>query len=294
MKVMLTGAGGQLGQALRDALSGRVELDARDRTTLDLVDGKSIRDILEQVRPDVVINAAAFTHVDQAEADPQQAALINHLAPGALARQCGVSGARLIHISTDFVFDGRQGSPYTPQCETHPLNIYGETKRLGELAVLEALPGSAAIIRTAWLYSHRGNNFLTKMLGFMRAGRDLRVVTDQVGTPTSVDGLVGLIDQMLFKPPRQSIYHWTDAGVASWYDFACAIQEEALAASLLDAPVDILPIPASAYPIPAVRPAYSVLDKSATYQEYDPPLVHWRTMLRRAMQRIANQESGFA
>ncbi|HUH38304.1 MAG TPA: dTDP-4-dehydrorhamnose reductase [Spongiibacteraceae bacterium] len=294
MKILLTGAGGQLGQALREALSDRVELDARDRATLDLVDAQAVQAVLAQSRPDVVINAAAFTHVDQAETAAQQAALINHLGAGALARQCAVNGARLIHISTDFVFDGRQGSPYTPQCETHPLNVYGETKRLGELAVLEALPGSAAIIRTAWLYSHRGNNFVTKMLGFMRAGRDLRVVTDQIGTPTSVDGLVGLIEQMVFNPPRQSVYHWTDAGVASWYDFACAIQEEALAASLLDAPVSILPIPASDYPTPAVRPAYSVLDKSATYQEYGTPQVHWRSMLRQAMQRMSHQENSFA
>ncbi|MBL0915751.1 MAG: dTDP-4-dehydrorhamnose reductase, partial [Sphingopyxis sp.] len=227
------------------------------------------------------INAAAYTKVDAAEDMPELAQRVNHLAVGYLAHAAQKNGARLIHISTDFVFDGTGSQPYRPDAPTAPLNIYGKTKAAGEAAA-----GAAAlIVRTSWLYSAYGNNFVATMLRLMREKMMLRVVDDQIGTPTSAHSLAEAIWD-LAAIDRAGILHYSDSGVASWYDFAVAIMEEAVALGLLARPVDVLPIPTSEYPTPARRPHFSVLDKRDAIATIGRVPAHWRANLRDVLKAI--------
>lgn len=289
MKILITGADGQLGRTLQPLFADH-RIEAHDRPTLDLEDPVAVARKFADFKPDAVINAAAYTAVDRAETDAARADAINHRATATLATQCAQQGARLFHVSTDFVFDGHRGTPYSTDARCHPLNVYGQTKRDGEKAVLHLLPDTGYVIRTAWLYSAFGNNFVKTMLRLMAERPQLKVVSDQIGTPTCASTLARLLHSMVLNPPAPGIYHCTDAGVASWYDFAVAIQEEALALGLLTRPIDILPIPSAEYPTPAQRPTYSVLDKSRTYQHCNMPLVHWRTPLRETLQQLARTE----
>lgn len=290
MKILITGSDGQLGQVLQSALTDYT-LECHDRPTLDLQDPAAVAAKFAEFKPDVVINAAAYTAVDKAETDVELADAINHQAVATLARECAGHGARLIHISTDFVFDGNQSTPYRPQDACNPISVYGDTKLKGELAIRELLPNNSVIIRTAWLYSSIGNNFVKTMLRLMKERSQLKVVTDQVGSPTNAATLAAVIHQFIQHPDIAGIFHWTDAGVASWYDFAVAIYEDASALGMLSAPVEVLPIPASDYPTPAKRPAYSVLDKSETYARISIPVTHWRVLLRQALTELSRQET---
>src|SRR6185437_8186426 len=204
---------------------------------------------------------------------------INAEGPRHLAVAARESGARLIHISTDFVFDGAASNPYRPDSPTHPLSVYGQTKRDGERGVLEALPGESAIVRTAWVYAAIGSNFVRTMLRVMRANGGARVVADQVGTPTAARWLAEALWRIAGNPEIRGIHHWTDAGVASWYDFAVAIAEEGAELGLVARDVTVTPIGTSDYPTPARRPAYSVLDKSSLAR-YGIAPTHWRKRLR--------------
>lgn len=289
MKILITGSEGQLGRTLIPLLTQH-QLEAHDRPTLDLTDAAAVAAKFAAFRPDVVINAAAYTAVDKAESDVATADQINHLAVATLARECARHGARLIHVSTDFVFDGNSGRPYPPEAACHPINVYGKTKLDGENAVRQLLPEQGTIIRTAWLYSPHGSNFVKTMLRLMRERPQLKVISDQVGSPTSTATLADMILRMLTHPPVAGLYHCTDAGVASWYDFAVAIQEEGLRTGLLSQAVDIQPIPTTEYPTPAARPAYSVLDKAKSYAAGLLSPVHWRTPLRRVVEELARQE----
>lgn len=290
MKILITGSDGQLGQILQASLAEHT-LEAHDRPTLNLQDEAAVAAKFAEFKPDVVINAAAYTAVDKAESDVELAAAINCTAAATLARECANHGARLFHISTDFVFDGKQGTPYKPDDTCNPISVYGQTKRDGELAILKYLPQRSVIIRTAWLYSAAGNNFVKTMLRLMRERSHLKVVADQVGTPTNAATLAAVIRELLPQQEVSGIYHWTDAGAASWYDFAVAIYEEATALGMLNSSVEILPIPASEYPTPASRPTYSILDKSATYARIPLPVTHWRTQLRQVMATLSRQEA---
>jgi dTDP-4-dehydrorhamnose reductase len=284
-KVLITGAAGQVGRALLDAVPDNFEAIACTHADLDIGASEAVRDCVGRQRPAVVINAAAYTAVDKAESEPAAAQRINAEGPGHLAAAARECGARLLHISTDFVFDGETSVPYRPDSATRPLSVYGRTKRDGERAVLAALPEHSTIVRTAWVYAATGANFLRTMLRIMRANGAVRVVADQVGTPTAARSLGETLWRIAANPDIRGIHHWTDAGVASWYDFAVAIAEEGGHLGLLPAEVAVTPITTTEYPTPARRPCYSVLDKSSLAVHGLAP-IHWRKRLRAVLREI--------
>lgn len=278
-KVLVLGAGGQLGQELQRTATTGFECIPMTRAQLDIADVSAVAACCADIAPQLVVNAAAYTAVDKAESEPVAAQRGNAEGPGVLATVCAEHGIRLIHISTDFVFDGAASQPYPPAAATAPLGEYGRSKRAGELAVQSALP-AALILRTGWVYSSFGGNFVKTMLRLMGERDELSVVTDQVGTPTWAHGLAQAVWAAAARPQLHGFYHWSDAGVCSWYDFAVAIYEEAHALGLLSRPVKIRPIPAADYPTPAQRPAYSVLDKTSSWRDFAMEGVHWRQQLR--------------
>ena len=284
-KVMILGAGGQLGRELVRSAGADVACEALPRSELDIGDREAVARCLASASPSVVINAAAYTAVDAAESDVEAASRGNATGPQNLALACAAQGIRLLHVSTDFVFNGESAHPYTPSADTAPLGEYGRSKLAGEQAVAEALPG-ALIMRTGWVYSGYGNNFVKTMLRLMGERDELAVVADQVGTPTWARGLAAALWAAVERPGIEGIYHWSDAGVCSWYDFAVAISEEAHALDLLSRPTRIRPIPASDYPTPARRPAYSVLDKQDSWRDLELEPVHWRQQLRLMLQEL--------
>ncbi len=254
-KVLIAGAGGQVGRALLETRPTDFEVIACSHAELDIGAHEAVRECIARHRPALIINAAAYTAVDKAESEPEAANRINAQGPGYLAAAAREYGARLIHISTDFVFDGTASVPYRPDSATHPLSVYGRTKRDGELAVLEALPERSTIVRTAWVYAATGANFLRTMLRIMRANGCARVVADQVGTPTAARSLAETLWRIAANPEIRGLHHWTDAGVASWYDFAVAIAEEGAPLGLLPPESTVTPITTADYPTPARRPA---------------------------------------
>lgn len=285
MKVLVTGGTGQLGYELQQTVPSSVSLVLTDRQTLDISNQNNVRSVIEQHQPDVVINSAAYTAVDKAESEPELARLINADGAEYIAQACKALGARLIHISTDFVFDGQQPYPYLPSDKTNPLGVYGQTKWEGEQRVQNILD-DALIVRTAWLYSSHGHNFVKTMLRLMAERDSLGVVADQVGTPTWTGTLAQAIWSAVERPNLKEIYHWSDAGVASWYDFAVAVQEEALALGMLENPIPLRPLRTADYPTPAKRPAYSVLDKTSSWQDFELEGLHWREGLRQMLKRL--------
>ncbi len=286
-KVLITGAGGQVGRMLVETRPANIELIPCTHADLDIGAAEAVRDHVERHRPAVIINAAAYTAVDKAESEPDAAQRINAEGPAHLAAAAREYGARLIHLSTDFVFDGAASVPYRPDSATHPLSVYGRTKRDGERAVLDALPERSIIVRTAWVYAASGANFLRTMLRVMRTNGSARVVADQVGTPTAARSLAEVLWQISGNPEIRGIHHWTDAGVASWYDFAVAIAEEGAELGLLPPGVTVIPITTADYPTPARRPAYSVIDQRSLATYGLSPL-HWRKRLRAVLKEIPN------
>jgi len=287
MRVLVTGAGGQVGRALAESVPAGVTATFLDRRQLDIADAAAVEACLKAHRPQVIINAAAYTAVDRAESEPEMAQAINAKGPANLARAAATLGAELLHISTDFVFSGSQGQPYRPEDRPAPINVYGASKAAGERAIREILGEGALILRTSWVYAPWGQNFLQTMLRLMETRPLLRVVCDQVGSPTSAHSLARALWQAVARPDFRGTQHWTDAGVASWYDFALAIQEEALALGLLSRSIPIEAIPASAYPTPARRPANSQLDKTEAYATLGAA-THWRVALRQVLGAQAN------
>lgn len=290
-RVLLTGGAGQLGLALQCGVPSGIQLKVTDRRTLDICDAAAVATHLEDFRPSVLINAAAYTAVDLAETEREAAFSANATAPGVLAEVCARLDIRLLHVSTDFVFNGLSSSPYPPDSETAPLGVYGQSKLAGERAVVGA-SARYAIVRTGWVYSPRGKNFLRTMLRLHSEREQLAVVDDQIGTPTAAHSLAAALWALAARPALQGIYHWSDAGACSWYDFAVAIGEEAQALGLLAAPARVKPIATSAYPTPARRPAYSVLDKSRSWQDFDLEPVHWRTQLRTTLKALQEINDG--
>jgi dTDP-4-dehydrorhamnose reductase len=279
-KVVVVGAGGQLGRELVRTAPVAVECVALTRSELDVADPRAVTAALAELAPGVVINAAAYTAVDAAESEPEAAHLANVEGPTNLARACSSLGdVGLIHVSTDFVFDGKASRPYGTDALPAPLGEYGQSKLAGELAVRGILPG-ALVIRTGWVYSRFGSNFVKTMLRLMAGRSELGVVADQVGTPTWARGLAEVTWAAVARPRLDDIYHWSDAGVCSWYDFAVAIHEEAHAIGLLERPVRISPITTADYPTAARRPAYSVLDKTSAWRDLGMEALHWRVQLR--------------
>jgi len=278
VKALIFGAGGQVGRALQGSAPEGTELVALTRQECDLSRQEDVAAAVAAHRPDLVINAAAYTAVDRAESEVEQARLLNALAPGWLAAATRAHGAKLVHVSTDFVFDGEAGTPYRPDAATNPMSVYGRTKRDGEAAV-RAADADALIARTAWVYAARGANFLLTMLRLMRERDRLTIVADQIGSPTYAASLAQAL-WSLAGAGASGIHHFTDAGVASWYDFAVAIHEEATALGLVERDVEIVPIATADYPTPARRPSYSVLDKGSTWAALGRPAPHWRHNLR--------------
>ena len=275
MKVLVTGGAGQLGRALQRTAPGGTDVTAIDLADLDLTDFAAVRARILDDRPDLVINAAAYTAVDKAESEEALAHAINAGAVGAIAGALAETGGRLVQVSTDFVFDGASARAYRPGDARDPLSVYGRTKAEGE----DAAWADALIVRTAWVYTAGGANFVRTMLRLM-AGRDsLSVVADQIGAPTWAPGLAATIWGLTDKGAT-GLFHHSDAGVASWYDFAVAIQEEALELGLLTRAIPVRPIATADYPTPARRPAFSLLDCSATRDLLGDGYTHWRSNLR--------------
>lgn len=276
---LVCGAHGQLGRELQAVAPADTAVVACSRESLDITNPAAIERLLDAHAITAVINAAAYTAVDRAESEPELAYAVNATAPANLALACAQRGLRLLHVSTDFVFAGHSGKPYLPADAPSPLGVYGTSKRAGEVAVLEQA-ANAVVLRTGWVYSRHGSNFVKTMLGLIKARERLAVVEDQIGTPTWARGLAQCVWSLLAEPSARGIFHWSDAGACSWYDFACAIRDEALALRLIEHAADIVPIPAAEYRTPAIRPAYSVLDKSLTRAVLGKAGVHWRTNLR--------------
>jgi len=283
--VLVLGGGGQVGRAVAKAAPAQHEVVVTTRAEADILDGPAIARALERHRADWIVNAAAYTAVDLAEEERAQAFAVNEAAVGALARAAGRAGSRLLHLSTDFVFDGRAHRAYLPTDPTNPLSAYGASKLGGERHVLEA-QGKGIVLRTAWVYAAQGRNFVLTMLRLMRERAEVRVVDDQIGTPTWAQSLADAIWRLMCAAPPAGIYHFTDAGVASWYDFAVAIQEEALARGLLARSAAVVPIATSEYPTRALRPAFSVLDTRSTRRLGEIPAVHWRQSLRMMLDEL--------
>jgi dTDP-4-dehydrorhamnose reductase len=285
MRVLLVGASGQVGRACVQAAPAHVVLSVRTHADLDIADAGSVAKVVNDFRPDVLVNAAAYTAVDRAESDEPAARRANAEGPHTLATAIARhAGARMLHLSTDFVFDGKASSPYKTDAPVSPLNVYGATKLAGERLVRDALGERAVVLRTSWVYSATGNNFVRTMLRLMTRG-NVRVVADQIGTPTSAVSLAEAIWR-ISAAEAGGVHHWTDAGVASWFEFAVAIAEEATRAGLLTSPVEVTPIATSDYPTPARRPAYSVLDTSDTIARFGLNPVHWKTRLRAVIEEL--------
>ena len=338
MRILITGANGQLGYELEQTAPEGVELITVDVDSLDITSAEAVTAFFSTYQPNAVINAAAYTAVDRAETEQAAAYAVNTSGAQLLAQACAAANIPMVQVSTDFIFDGTQSTPYQVNDTANPLSVYGASKLQGEQAVAEILGNKACIIRTAWVYSAHGNNFVKTMLRLMAEKEQLGIVADQIGTPTwartlatgcwkalkrlsdealqrssdealqrssgetlqrlsgegtSVEGLNDSTLQRLDAATLQScnIYHLTDAGVASWYDFAVAIQEEALALGMLDKAIAVLPIPTTAYPTPAKRPAFSVLDKTETYAALNITPQHWRDSLRLMLRSTLNVET---
>ena len=284
MRALIAGAAGQLGRCLQAAAPASAKVIAPAEADFDITDAAAVARVVADARPDVLFNAAAYTAVDKAETDAATARRINAGATGHLAAAACDAGCRLVHVSTDFVFDGTSSRAYRPDDPAAPISVYGQTKWEGEEAARAVLP-DALIVRTAWVYAPAGNNFVRTMLRLMSERDALSVVDDQIGTPTYAPGLAACL-WSLAQQGAAGTYHYTDSGVASWYDFAVAIQDEALALGLLARAIPITPIPTSAYPTPARRPAFSLLDKAKTWEQLGAPAPHWRAQLRAMLKEI--------
>jgi len=274
VKVLIIGKNGQVAWELKQTCPEHITAQAFGREDIDITSPKNIEAALDAFKPGVIINAAAYTAVDKAESDKDNAYLINATAAEYLAKAAKQHGIRLIHISTDFVFDGSKNTPYAVNDTPNPINVYGASKLAGEQAVTQYCPENSAVVRTSWVYSNHGNNFVKTMLRLMAERDELNVVSDQIGCPTNAKGLAQFLWQLAEQESLEPIYHYSDLGVASWYDFAIAIQDIALGKGKLKRKIPINPISSSQYPTPAKRPIYSVLEKSKTQNS-----MHWRLRL---------------
>ncbi len=271
---LITGCNGQLGTELKRRLPDAI---CADVDMLDITDETAVQKFVRENNVDLIINCAAYTAVDKAEDDIEMATKINVDGPLNLAK----TGAKIIHISTDYVFDGMGHVPYSPDDETNPISVYGKTKRSGELAVLENAP-VAVVIRTAWLYSPYGNNFVKTMRRLGAEKESINVVSDQIGTPTYAGDLADAIVQIIPQMTRENsgVYHFTNMGVCSWYDFASEIME------ISGLTCTVNPIKSSEYPTRAVRPFYSVLDKSKIQKVFNIKIQHWKKGLEKCLKQF--------
>lgn len=281
LRILVTGGKGQLAQCIEELIgSYESEFVFRSSSDLDITDVKNIEQELSNYNYDYCINCAAYTQVDKAESAAKKADIINHVAVENLAKSCAKSQVKLIHISTDFVFSGDNSLPYLEDDKTLPLGVYGQTKLDGESKIIQNLD-QFFIIRTSWLYSEFGNNFLKAMLKYGKEREELSVVFDQVGTPTYAIDLAEIILKIIQSQSKKyGIYHYSNEGVASWYDFAFNIFK------LAEINCNLKPIRSKDYPTPAKRPAFSVLDKSKIKNTFQFEIPHWQKSLSKAIQNI--------
>jgi dTDP-4-dehydrorhamnose reductase len=287
MKVVITGCNGQLGRELLRLAPENAIISAVDIDALDITDQNAVNCYIDEIKPQLIINAAAYTAVDKAETDVKAAYAVNCDAVKFLAEAAAKNSAPMIHISTDYVFDGTACSPSHPDSPTEPAGIYGQSKLAGEHELRRIMPDNSVIIRTAWLYSPYGVNFLKTMLRLMNEHQELGIISDQVGTPTSAATLAETVWSFAEKPHLHGVFHWTDNGTATWYDFAKAIRKEAIVNGLLNPDAaQIKPITTADYPLPAPRPAYSLLDKSSTYQALGVKGISWQSAMCEVLKRM--------
>ncbi|MGF2038272.1 MAG: dTDP-4-dehydrorhamnose reductase [Nostoc sp. CmiVER01] len=292
--ILLIGSNGQVGKELQQILPYYGNIISVERPTVDLAQPDTLCNVIRSKQPQIIINAAAYTAVDKAESEPELASAINAIAPLIIAQESQKLGAFLIHISTDYVFDGNQYRPYQETDATNPLSIYGKTKLAGEEAIQETY-AHHLILRTAWVYGTFGkSNFVKTMLRLGAERQEIRVVADQIGSPTWAQDIATVIAQLIprLTPEISGKYHYTNSGIASWYDFAVAIFEEAQQLGFPLKVERIVPITTAEYPTPARRPAYSVLacEKISAILETYPP--HWRQRLRQMLRdlKIKNRQ----
>lgn len=286
MRILVFGKTGQVGAGLGRSLQPLGDVRVLGRAEVDLADLAAITRTVRAERPDVIVNAAAYTAVDRAESEPELAMTVNGQAPDAMARAAADIGALLIHYSTDYVFDGSARTPYPEDAPTCPLSVYGRTKLAGEEAV-RAAGGTHLILRTSWVYSLHGHNFLKTVLRLARERDELRIVDDQIGSPTCAGALAAGTAALIARVQRQGglqagqagIYQMTCAGATSWYGFAKKILE----AAHLDNTVRVVPIKTPEYPTPAARPAYSVLSNEKLARVFDVRLPDWEEGLRQCL-----------
>ncbi|HEY9901031.1 MAG TPA: dTDP-4-dehydrorhamnose reductase [Candidatus Sericytochromatia bacterium] len=306
-RILLTGADGQLGQELQRTLVPLGEIIGVGRQALDLTQPDRIRQIISEIKPDLIVNAAAYTAVDKAQTEPELAKSINAVAPTIMAEEQARHGGILIHVSTDYVFDGRKNSPYTEEDAPNPLSVYGQSKLAGEEGIQKTSQSLQSahqelryiILRTAWVYGTYGkSNFVKTMLRLGAERDEIRVVADQVGTPTwacDIASSIAILGQKVHEQgapsPLTGIYNFTSSGVASWYDFAIAIFEEAKQLGFELKVQRVVPITTSEYPTPATRPAYSVLagQKITAALGSHPP--HWRQGLRQMLAELYSRQT---
>jgi dTDP-4-dehydrorhamnose reductase len=291
MKVFIAGAAGQLARELLHTVPADCQAVAAGRGKLELADPRQVTAVIAELRPQLIINTAAYTAVDRAESEADAAFAVNAIGAANLARAARAVGARMIQVSTDFVFGGTASRPYHPHDLAVPLGVYGASKLEGERQVRAVLGEESLIVRTAWVYSRHGLNFVRTMLRFMAEREQIQVVADQVGTPTWARGLAETIWR-LAAMELPGVVHCTDAGVASWYDFAMAIGEEAQQLGILSRPTTVLPVRTEEFPTASRRPSYSVLDKSSLWAALGRPAPHWRQQLRLMLREV--KEKGWS
>ncbi len=279
INVLVTGGNGQLAHCIKDleSLDTNLKIAYTDYQELDITDLQAVKSFFKNSNVDYCINCAAYTAVDQAEKEPEKATQINEIGAKNLAVACEENKATLIHISTDFIFNGEKSSLYNEDDTTNSISVYGETKLNGELQIQKFL-NEYFILRTSWLYSEHGNNFMKTMIKLAQERDQLRVVSDQIGTPTYATDLASIILNLISSNNKKyGVYHYSNEGVASWYDFAKAIFEE------IGSKIELVPIKTSEYPTPAKRPQFSVLDKSKIKSTLQIEIPHWRDSLRKAL-----------
>ncbi|NCR53699.1 MAG: dTDP-4-dehydrorhamnose reductase [Microcystis aeruginosa L211-07] len=288
-KVLLIGAKGQVGQELQVTLQSLGEVISIGREELDLTNSEKIGQLIREIHPDYLVNAAAYTAVDKAETEPDLAHSINAIAPKIMAESAEKIKAKFLHISTDYVFDGRKNTPYLETDLTNPLGVYGQSKLRGEEEI-KTVNSQAIILRTAWVYGSYGkSNFVKTMLRLGKEREELKVVVDQVGSPTWSKDIATAITQLLINVDNPAgIYNFTNSGVASWFDLTKAIFEEAKISGIPLKIQRVIPITTAEYPTPAVRPAYSVLSGQKISQQlgYIPP--YWRDSLKAMLNQLFN------
>ena len=281
--ILVIGGTGQLGQCLQDVISvesSTFNFVFLSRTELDCVNEEQTASVFEQYQPLYCINCAAYTAVDQAEDDQNNAFLVNQVAVKGLAKICQKYNTTLIHISTDFVFDGKSSVPLTEDLQTSPVNIYGSSKLKGETEI-QLLLENYYIIRTSWLYSEKANNFVKTMLKLAQTRSELTVIYDQIGTPTYAMDLARLITFIIKNDPKAyGLYHYSNEGVASWYDFAKAVFE------ISQTDIKVLPVASSAFVTKAKRPHYSVLDKTKIKTALGIEIPYWRESLKTCINKL--------